>query len=469
MSVAELHVWIDGAPGRVGILSSAGGAIAPVSFAYDPEYLAHPGARPVSASMPLSIPVHEDAGARAFFDNLLPEGERRRSEALRLGMAPTDVMGLLRDLGRECPGAVSVLPPGAEPAKSPGSLDADYEVLDERGLADLVQAAAAGRPMGARMRFSLAGVQEKVALARDPNSGAFLLPRGGAPTTWLLKVEAPRGPLRGIAANEFLCLHLFRSLGLPTVHAERAVVDGIPVLLVARYDRVVQAREVRRIHQEDAAQVLGVPHEMKYEDDAAVQAIPAGRRGFPGLFGPLAGATRAPIDARLLLLRAAFLNWLLGNTDAHLKNFALVQGDLPFGASFGSHFGPGFSLAPFYDVVCVGAYPDFDGGMAMRIGGAARWDEVTRADWASLVSQAFPRRRGAGAASPHLEWFRSAAAMVLPKVDAAVEAGLVTHWEAKAVRDAIGERLRHLNATLGWSIPADTDAVLPRSGGWVWS
>ena len=86
------------------------------------------------------------------------------------------------------------------------------------------------------------------------------LPRNGAPTTWLIKVEARQGEYHGIVANEALCLSVLRRLGLPVVHAERSVIGGTRVLLVARYDRVIgPGRLISRRHQEDAAQVLGVP------------------------------------------------------------------------------------------------------------------------------------------------------------------------------------------------------------------
>lgn len=209
---------------------------------------------------------------------------------------------------------------------------------------------AAGRPPTDRVRFSLAGVQEKLALARDPASGAFLLPRHGAPTTWLAKVEPPRGSYRGIVANEALCLEVLRRLGLPVVHAERTIIGGLPVLLIARYDRVISDGLVVRRHQEDAAQLLGVPRELKYEADAEKAGIPADRRGFAGLLGRFAELTRTPVDTRLMLVRAAQANWLLGNSDAHLKNFAVMHGEASFGRRFGGQLGFGLDLAPLYDV-----------------------------------------------------------------------------------------------------------------------
>ena len=469
----QLSVWLDGASGQVGTLSAQAGSGGTVSFTYDVTYLTQQRAVPLSVSLPMRATSYSDAETRIFFDNLLPEGERRRIEALTRRIDPTDVFGLLEALGRECPGAVSVLPLHAPPVKALGQLDTDYEVLSEERMAALVEDTAAGRPIGERARFSLAGVQQKLAIARDPASGAFLLPRDGAPTTWLVKVEPRQGEYRGIVANEALCLSVFRRLGLCTVHAERLVIGGIQTLLVARYDRIIGPdRLVSRRHQEDAAQVLGVPRELKYEADAEKAGVPHTNRGFVGLLGPFAAAMRSPGDARLQLIRAAHTNWLLGNSDAHLKNFAIEHGMASAGRlRAGGHFGFGFDLAPFYDVVCVGVYPDVDQTLAMRIGHAERWDEVERQDWLVLARQMFPGpgRIGAGVLARQLDWLKDTATAILPAIDAAVSEGLVTRGEAKPIRDVVGSRVRHLNQTLKWDIPADTDAPIRRGGGWSFS
>jgi serine/threonine-protein kinase HipA len=169
-----------------------------------------------------------------------------------------------------------------------------------------------------------------------------------------------------------------------------------------------------------------------------------------------------------VLVRAAHANWLLGNCDAHLKNFAVLHGMAEVGrVRVGQPLGVGLDLAPLYDVVCVGAYPEVDQTLAMRIGRAERWDAVERADWLALAQQMFPGRRvGAGVLARQLDWLREAAMAVLPAIDAAVADGVVTRTEAKPVRDVVGSRIRHLNLILGWDIPADTDAPILGGGGW---
>jgi hypothetical protein len=135
----------------------------------------------------------------------------------------------------------------------------------------------------------------------------------------------------------------------------------------------------------------------------------------------------------------------------------------------GQALGFGLDLAPFYDVVCTGAYPGVE-TLAMLIGRADQWDAVEREDWLRLAAQMFPGRRvGAGVLARQLDWLRTMAMAVLPAIDAAVAAGVATRIEAKPVRDVAGSRLRRLNRTLGWNIPADTDAPVHRGGGWALS
>jgi hypothetical protein len=199
--------------------------------------------------------------------------------------------------------------------------------------------------------------------------------------------------------------------------------------------------------------------------------VPDKHRGFSGLLGPFAAVTRSPGDARLHLVKATHANWLLGNCDAHLKNFAIEHGMASVGRFMaGGHLGSGFDLAPFYDVVCVGAYPEVDQKLAMRIGRAEQWDEVERQDRLALAGQMFPGRRiGAGILARQLDWLKEMAAAVLPAIDAAIAESVVTRGEAKPIRDVVGSRIRRLNRTLKWDIPADTDAPIRRGGGWTLS
>lgn len=461
-TTGPLDVWLDGQPAPLGQLRRHAGVS--LSFAYAPDYAADPAAVPLSVRLPLRREPYGDREARAFFDNLLPEGEPRDAVAAKHRLDTGDVVGLLAVLGADAPGAVSVLPGGAPPVKSPGRLDADYAPMSEAELAETVAASAAGRPPAGKLHFSLAGVQSKFAVAID-GQGRFLAPIGGAPSTHIVKVERANARERGVVANEFACLALCRRLGLPTVDARRAEIAGAPCLLATRYDRRRGAEGlVGRLHQEDAAQVLGIDRSLKYEAKAAE----AGRKaGLAELLGGFAGACRSPVDAREVLFRAAFVNWLVGNSDAHMKNFALVHE--PAGLRIaGLPLAPTRALAPIYDVVCVAAYPDFNHDYAMRIGADHRWNSVEREHWEGLARLAFGGRSKT-AVRRSLDRLRAIAAAALPAFDAMIEEGIVGRLETKLIRDVIGQRLKHLEATMGWSVPADTDEPIVRGGGWAMS
>jgi len=321
-----------------------------------------------------------------------------------------------------------------------------------------------GAPPNERLRFSLAGVQAKFAVTID-DAGRFLPPLGGAPTTHVVKVERSLGRERGIVANEFACLDLCRRLGLATVEARRQDIAGTPCLVVTRFDRRRDAGgSISRLHQEDAAQVLGIDRSLKYERDAAAAGLDG---GFTALFGGFAEACGPALDARDALFRATFANWLVGNSDAHLKNFALLQAPasppIP-----GLPVAPVRRLAPFYDIVCIAAWPDFSHDLAMRLGAGPGWDSVGRAHWEALGGLAFGRRSRT-AIRRAIERLHDLAVAALPSLDAIVAEGLATRPACKPVRDVIGSRLRHLNASMGWDIPAETDAPITRGGGWALS
>ncbi len=448
----SLDVWLAPSPVPIGHIRPAEpgrpGARA-LTFTYAPGYRG----LPLSASLPVRPEAWADRDCRVFFDNLLPEGEQRDAAAARHRLDSDDVFGLLALLGADAPGAVSIVPSGQATPKSPGRLPEDYEPLDGASLEEAVRAVAAGRAPGRDgMRFSLAGVQRKLALARE--GGRFLVPRGGAPSTHILKFGEDREP--GIVANELLCLRVFRALGLPAAEAEAVEIAGVRALLVTRFDRFREGAVIERRHQEDAAQALGIPRSLKYEAQAREAGLDA---GLGALLGRFAGMCRQPIAARDALLRATFLNWLLGNSDAHAKNFALLHG------------APGTApgLAPFYDIVCIPALGrPYNLAPAMRIGEATSWEDVRRRDWEAVARLAQPRA-GAAALRRMVDRLWPLAVGLLPALDGVVASGAVSRMEAKRVRDLAGERLRLVNATMGWAeVPVDTDAAFSRpTGGWA--
>ncbi|HEY4250994.1 MAG TPA: HipA domain-containing protein [Roseomonas sp.] len=166
------------------------------------------------------------------------------------------------------------------------------------------------------------------------------------------------------------------------------------------------------------------------------------------------------------LFRAAILNWLLGNSDAHLKNFSAVH--LPPKSAAGLALPPRLRLAPFYDIVCIGIYPDFNHDLAMRIGPTEAWDSVDRPSWGRLARLACGTRSRRSVTAA-IDRIHTDAGRILPVIDDVIASGLVTRQEAKPIRDVVGSRIRHLNGSMGWDIPATTGAAILGCGGWAMS
>jgi serine/threonine-protein kinase HipA len=321
-----------------------------LEFAYDQAWRAG-GMPPLSQSLPLDGTFDREA-ARAFFGGLLPEGEPRALLARRLGMSRGNDFALLEALAGDTAGAVALLAPGQEPRRGN-----DVEWLEEHQLGELVDELPR-RPMYAdedgEYRLSLAGAQDKLPVLLD-EQGRVGLTRGGTPSTHILKTPIAR--LDGTVVNEAACLRIGRRLGIEVAHAWPHRAAGRELLLVERYDREIAGGGTRRLHQEDFCQALGVPTERKYESE-----------GGPGLldgFALLRRAVAVPARDAPRLLEYVALSFLVGNHDAHAKNYSLLY--LP-----GS---PQAVLAPAYDVLSTVAYDkaqEMPRKMAMKIGGEYR-------------------------------------------------------------------------------------------------
>ncbi len=369
----QLQVWWGG---RVaGTLSiDKGGAM---HFAYAAEWLADPQAPPVSHAMPKRDVAYDDALCKAVFGGLLPEEGQRTAVARALGVSPDNPFRLLEALGGDVAGALAFLPHGAVPVA--GDALRSSEALREDDLVALIaripQMSMLAGQGGARL--SLAGAQAKLPVVLS--GGVIAVPCEGEPSTHLIKPEPERFP--GLAANEAFCLTLARAIGLAAAFAERREVGGKAFLLVTRYDRAGEAGYTERLHQEDFAQALGVAPNHKYAAE--------GGPGFRDCFALLRRATTRPARDVLKLADAAIFNLIIGNADAHAKNFSLLR----------SRQG-GIQLAPLYDLVATHVWPELSPRLAMRFGGAATLEEVDRVAIVRFAAEAglaapFVRRRAA--------------------------------------------------------------------------
>lgn len=338
----ELWVWMNGE--HVGAWQRM--RTGSHRFVYEASWLASDRVRPLSLSLPIT-PDRTITGpvVANFFDNLLPDDERiRRRVSARFKVGSTDVFELLQAIGRDCVGAVQLLPPEQPPT---GFDRVECEPMDDEAVVRHLRGVAAERGLGAgedpgELRISIAGAQEKTALLKVDDQ--WCRPLGATPTTHILKlplglVGGRRLDLTHSVYNEWLCAQLLRELGLPTAVTALATFADETVLAVERFDRQwlkgpgTGRRWIARIPQEDFCQVTGMPPHQKYE-----------AQGGPGMaqcLQVLRNSRTAAVDIRhFLCTQLAF--WLLAATDGHAKNFSIFL--LP---------GGGYRMTPLYDVISV--------------------------------------------------------------------------------------------------------------------
>src|SRR5215813_12183700 len=228
------------------------------SFTYASGWIGLKGAFPISLTMPLKPERFASDTFLPWAANLLPESEQLRTLGQLLGMARSDVIGLLSAIGGDTAGALSFGQPGRtasvqwRPVATPDELEA---ILD-----DLPNKPFLVGEEGVSM--SLAGAQSKLAVAVD-EGGRICIPMNGSPSTHILKPDSPRLP--GGVQNEAFCLTLARRMKIPTPEVITGAAGKRVFLLAERYDRTDVGGRWRRLHQEDYCQALGIPPSAKYE------------------------------------------------------------------------------------------------------------------------------------------------------------------------------------------------------------
>jgi serine/threonine-protein kinase HipA len=358
-------------------------------FAYAPEYLADENSKAISISLPLSERKFDPVRTENFFEGLLPEGFTRRCVAEWLRADERDYIAILAGLGKECLGAIKVVTQG-EP-----EIAADYKLLtsDEvRLLAE--EGASKSADIVVKSHLSLTGASGKVGLYFDSQGGKWYQPIGDAPSTHIVKQSHVR--LSRIVTNEQICLMTARNLGIATAESFPIMTDaaGSDDLLLAtkRYDRefpdadhgsLIDAADLAnqtnmsnagnnvkkpinglpvpfRLHQEDFAQALGIAAADKYEKNSAGYLAKA--------FDLLRRYSAQPIEDQLRLWDICVFNYLVGNTDNHIKNISLL-----YAKDLGT-----VRLAPAYDLVSTAVYESSSDDMALAIGGEYNLHKITR-------------------------------------------------------------------------------------------
>ena len=313
-----------------------------MEFQYDQSWLDNRETRrPLSLSLPLpleNVPLRGPA-VEYYFDNLLPDSDpiRRRLQS-RFHTESQGAFDLLTAIGRDCVGALQLLPSGEVPtAITEIHARPLTEAQIEQSLINTVTPIRFGRADDDDdFRISIAGAQEKTAFIF--HEGQWCRPLGATPTTHIFKlplglVGARQADMRTSVENEWLCARLLEQFGVPVPRSEIKAFGSQKVLVVERFDRrhIAEQNYWLRLPQEDFCQALGKPSSAKYEKDNGPGMLEIAR---------VLQVSETPERDVALFLRAQILFWMLAATDGHAKNFSIHL-----------HAGGRFQLAPIYDVL----------------------------------------------------------------------------------------------------------------------
>ncbi len=354
----SLVVWMNGQ--EVGTWTQRSGDTS--EFVYKQSWIESRYARALSLAIPITVDrTVKGAAVTNYFDNLLPDNPNIRKRISDKWSIRNDTFELLTAIGRDCVGAVQLLPVGEEPA---GWDQVRATPLTEAEIAaHLRQVTRLSGGFGAAddeddFRISIAGAQEKTALLRM--GGKWHRPLGATPTTHILKL--PLGVIAGgldfkhSIQNEWLCSEFLHAMGLSVARTEMLRFEDQDVLSVTRFDRrwigtnsesvdspsfsPEPGTYIARLPQEDLCQAFGLPSEKKYENKGGPSADEIVR---------LLSNSEDEADDKARFILSQLLLWLLAAPDGHAKNFSLQY-----------TAGGGFRLTPLYDV--LSAWPLIDRG-----------------------------------------------------------------------------------------------------------
>jgi serine/threonine-protein kinase HipA len=355
LTVAELVAWVDGQ--EVGRFSEHH---VPDGSLFTFEYAETASAQDLVSLTMIPLPQQRRFDSRVFppaFDMILPEGERRlRIEAARK-IVRTDAFSLLSYVGANPVNRVRFLQPGASPDHEVPKLPTPTEIASSSAGQALFQKLMADLDL----RQGIAGVQPKVLGAVEGAQKMSLDLRQQRGSTHILKASTRTFPF--LAANEFICLKVFERAGLKTPNVTLSA-DG-ELLLVERFDIL---GEGKHLGFEEAAVLMGESSATKYQRD------------YGSMIESLALFVEPQTEEAMRrdVSKALVLNWLLGNGDAHLKNFGVLY-----------HDDLDVRLAPFYDVVSTLPYiPEDVPALALS------FDWYSKAWWPSTKIEEFARTHG---------------------------------------------------------------------------
>ena len=319
----------------------------------------------ISNSLPLTKKEFNDKECRPYFNGLLPESDIVRKYLGKIfGINANNDFSLLQAIGHDCAGALS-LHSLEEPVNVKEYIKLEYEPLTDKQLKKHIEELPY-KPFFAQsdndVRLSLAGTQDKGAITLINNR--VCLPKNSTPTTHILKPLITN--LSNTIINEYVCMKTAKKLSINVSEVKICEVENLKYLLIERYDRQIKNDMVKRIHQEDFCQALGILSINKYQAD--------GGPNIKACFD-LLDITKVPAISRNMLMKIFIFNFLIGNNDAHAKNFSLLYvEDKPV-------------LAPAYDIVCTQMYPELTKKMAMKIGSIYDKKFVTKVDFEKMCNE----------------------------------------------------------------------------------
>jgi len=325
-------------------------------FFYDGGWLASAASKPLSPDFPLDKQVYVGEKVVAYFDNLLPEGTIRDFIASVEHISPTNVFGLLERFGGDTAGAICLLPKGQKPSKKNNYLPISVNSIKQWF------ASSRGLPLNVsdgQMRASLSGAQDKMSIFIDLD-GHMMLPLGDAPSSHIIKPSLKHGYIEQTAINEMLIMTLAKEIGLnvPDVQYKQ----DLDAIIVRRYDReITSAGTLKRLHQNDICQILGISSKKKYEAE--------GGPSFCQCLHAVLKHSNNPIEDKLRMIEWLIFNLAVGNMDSHAKNISLLTSEYET------------RLAPFYDMVCTVTYQNLSQRFAFKIGGENRPGWLRKRHW----------------------------------------------------------------------------------------
>ncbi len=367
----NVYLEVDGSQVRVGEIE--GNSSEDARFSYSKEYISRNDSKAISVALPIQDEPFSPEQTKVFFDGLLPEGFMRKSIANNMHLDENDYLSILYNLGKECLGAIRI-------DESDELQESWYEAITSEQVEKLAaEGTTKSTEIVIKTHLSLTGASGKVGLYYDDKEGKWYLPGGLAPSTHIVKQSHVR--LDGIVTNEQLSMLAARKCGIDIsesfiVNAGKGI-DSEVLFATKRYDRIIDEtspmignlKRPYRIHQEDFAQAMGIASFEKYEREDQNYA--------EKMFEIIRNYTRSPLEDQLRLWNRIVYNFVLGNTDAHIKNYSLL---------YDPHM-EGISLAPAYDMLSTVIYESATRDMSFNIGGIRNLDSIDEERFKLMASR----------------------------------------------------------------------------------